>query len=109
MFYKDLNNSCIVHTRHSSQTSASGIYIIFQSKNKSLFLLSNDFDYIYLITRLKLAKVFDVSVDFELSVYDKEVLKKINDIEKLDRDTKKHLFFLIDNVLQNFKTKKTFA
>lgn len=63
---------------------------------------------------LKLAKVFNVSVDFligegELSSYDKEVLKRIEDIERLDPDTKKHLFFLIDNVIQNFKTKKAFA
>ena len=63
---------------------------------------------------LKLAKVFNVSVDFligegEISSYDKEVLKRIEDIERLDPDTKKHLFFLIDNVIQNFKTKKAFA
>lgn len=63
---------------------------------------------------LKLAKVFNVSVDFligegELSSYDKEVLKRIEDIERLDPDTKQHLFFLIDNVIQNFKTKKAFA
>lgn len=55
----------------------------------------------------KLAKVFNVSVDFligegELSSYDKEVLKRIEDIERLDPDTKQHLFFLIDNVIQNF-------
>ena len=63
---------------------------------------------------LKLAKVFDVSVDFligegELSSYDKAVLKRMEDIERLDPDTQKHLFFLIDNVIQNFKTKKAFA
>ena len=63
---------------------------------------------------LKLARVFNVSVDFligegELSSYDKEVLKRIEDIKRLDPDTKKHLFFLIDNVIQNFKTKKAFA
>ena len=34
--------------------------------------------------------------------------KRIEDIEKLDEDTKKHLFFLIDNVIQNYKTKKAF-
>jgi transcriptional regulator with XRE-family HTH domain len=63
---------------------------------------------------LKLVKVFNVSVDFmigegRLASYDKEVLKRIDDIERLDPDTKKHLFFLIDNVIQNFKTKKAFA
>lgn len=63
---------------------------------------------------IKLSKVFNVSLDFligegELSSYDKEVLKRIDDIEKLDSATKEHLFFLIDNVIQNFKTKKAFA
>ena len=63
---------------------------------------------------LKLAKVFDVSVDFliwegELASYDKAVLKRMEDIKRLDPDTQKHLFFLIDNVIQNFKTKKAFA
>lgn len=62
---------------------------------------------------LKLAKVFNVSVDYligegELAALDKDLLKRIEDIEKLDNDTKKHLFFLIDNVIQNYKTKKAF-
>ena len=63
---------------------------------------------------LKIAKVFDVSVDFmigegQLSTYDKDVLKRINDIEQLDEDTKSKLFFLIDNVIQNYKTKQAFS
>lgn len=47
--------------------------------------------------------------DGEFSSYDKELLKRIEDIEKLDADTKQHLFFLIDNVIQNYKTKKAFS
>lgn len=63
---------------------------------------------------VKIAKVFNVSVDFligesKLSSYDKEVLKRIEDIETLDQETRKNLFFLIDNVVQNFKTKQAFA
>ena len=63
---------------------------------------------------LKIAKAFDVSVDFligeaEASNLDKAVLQRIYDIEKLDEDTKSKLFFLIDNVIQNFKTKQAFA
>ncbi len=63
---------------------------------------------------LKIANEFDVSVDFligegQLSTYDKEVLKRIDDIEQLDEDTKNKLFFLIDNIIQNFKTKRAFA
>lgn len=58
--------------------------------------------------------VFNVSVDFlsgegELSSYDKELLKRLEEIEKLDQTTKEHLFFLIDNVIQNYKTKKAFS
>ena len=63
---------------------------------------------------IKIAKVFNVSVDYiigegVLSQYDKEVLKRIEDIEKLDDETKNKLFFLIDNVIQNFKTKQAFT
>ena len=62
---------------------------------------------------LKLAKVFNVSVDFlvgegEFSSFDKDLIKRIEDIEKLDSDIKQHLFFLMDNVIQNFKTKQAF-
>lgn len=63
---------------------------------------------------LKIANTFDVSVDFligegSLSNYDKEVLKRIDDIEKLDEETKSKMFFLIDNIIQNFKTKQAFS
>jgi transcriptional regulator with XRE-family HTH domain len=63
---------------------------------------------------LKLSKVFNVSVDYlvgegQLANYDKEVLKRIEDIEQLDKETQNKLFFLIDNVVQNFKTKQAFA
>ena len=63
---------------------------------------------------LKIAKTFNVSVDYligeaQLSSYDKEVLKRIEDIEHLDEDTRSKLFFLIDNVIQNFKTKQAFS
>ena len=43
-----------------------------------------------------------------ISNYNKEVLKRIEDIENLDEDTKNKLFFLIDNVIQNYKTKQAF-
>ena len=63
---------------------------------------------------VKLARVFNVSVDFligegQLSALDKDLLKRIEDIEQLDEPTKEHLFFVIDNVIQNFKTKKAFS
>ncbi|WP_411973586.1 hypothetical protein ACLCDV_10095 [Sphingobacterium sp. Lzh-3] len=57
--------------------------------------------------------MFNVSVDYiigkgELATLDKDLLKRIEDIEKLDEVTKQYLFFLIDNVIQNNKTKKAF-
>jgi transcriptional regulator with XRE-family HTH domain len=63
---------------------------------------------------IKLARVFNVSVDFmigegKLSDLDKDLLKRVEDIEELDSETKQHLFFLIDNVIQNYKTKKAFG
>lgn len=63
---------------------------------------------------VKLATVFNVSTDFligdgQTAHYDKEVLRRIEDIEKLDGDTKSKLFFLIDNVIQNFKTRQAFT
>ena len=63
---------------------------------------------------IKLAAVFDVSVDFllgegETAKFDKSVLKRMTDIEKLDSDTRDKLYFLIDNVVQNFKAKKAYA
>ena len=63
---------------------------------------------------LKMAKSFDVTVDYiigegQLSNYDKDVLKRIEDIEQLDDETRSKLFFLIDNIIQNFKTKQAFS
>jgi len=63
---------------------------------------------------LKLARAFEVSIDYligegQLASFDNEVLRRMEDIENLDDDTKNKLFFLIDNVLQNVKAKKAFA
>lgn len=63
---------------------------------------------------LKIAKALDVNIDFlvgegEFSSFDKDTVKRIEDIERLDDDTRKHLFFLIDNIIQNFKTKQAFS
>jgi len=63
---------------------------------------------------IKIAEVFNVSLDFLISEgkllkYDKETTKRIEDIEKLDDETKEKLFFLIDNIIQNFKAKQAFS
>jgi transcriptional regulator with XRE-family HTH domain len=59
---------------------------------------------------LKIAKAFDVSVDYlvgegQLSTYDKEVLKRIEDIEHLPEEDKNHLFYVIDNLIKAVKLK----
>ncbi len=59
---------------------------------------------------LKIANEFNVSVDFligegQLSTYDKEVLKRIDDIEQLPEEDKNHLFYLIDNLVKASKLK----
>lgn len=63
---------------------------------------------------IKLTRVFNVSVDYligegKLSDLDKNLLKRVEDIEELDSETKQHLFFLIANVIQKYKTKKAFG
>jgi len=65
-------------------------------------------------TIVKLANTFGVSVDFllgegELAKFDKALLKRMEDIERLDTDTRRYLFFVIDNIIQNFKAKKAYA
>lgn len=62
----------------------------------------------------KMAQVFDVTVDFligsgENASYDKETVERINDIQKMDNNTKSVLFNVIDTYIQNFKTKQAFA
>jgi hypothetical protein len=41
--------------------------------------------------------------------YDKETVERINDIQKMDSNTKSILFNVIDTYIQNFKTKQTFV
>ena len=62
----------------------------------------------------KIAKVLEVSTDYligegKVAHYDKEVIRRIEDIQELDQETQHKLFFLIDNVVQNFKTRQAFA
>ena len=59
---------------------------------------------------LKIAKTFDVSIDYligegSLSTYDKAILKRINDIEHLPNEDKQHIFYLIDNLVKAAKLK----
>lgn len=63
---------------------------------------------------LKLAKAFNVTVDFllgegEYASLDKDTVDRINDIQKMDQSTRSILFNVIDTYIQNFKTKQAFA
>lgn len=59
----------------------------------------------------KIAEVFAVTIDYLIGkdhnmAVDKKTLKRMQDIDKLDDNTKDKLFFLIDNVVQTPKQKK---
>ena len=62
----------------------------------------------------RMAKAFGVTVDFLIgeggnASYDKQTVERINDIQKMDADTKNILFNVIDTYIQNFKTKQAFV
>ena len=63
---------------------------------------------------VKLAKAFNVTTDYlindgQYSHYDKEIIKRIEAIEELDDDTRSKLYFLIDNITQNYKARQAYA
>lgn len=62
----------------------------------------------------KIADAFEVSMDYLVGEganvsFDKKNLKRLQDIEKLDDSTKDKLYFVIDNIVQNYKAKKALA
>ena len=62
----------------------------------------------------KIADAFAVSLDYLVgeginASFDKKSLTRLQDIEKLDADTKEKIYFVIDNIIQNVKAKKAFA
>jgi len=62
----------------------------------------------------KIADAFEVSMDYLVGegvnvAFDKKNLKRLQDIEKLDDATKDKLYFVIDNIVQNYKAKKAYA
>jgi len=63
---------------------------------------------------LKLAKVFNVSVDYLLGEgkhanYDKETIKRLEDIQNLDEDTKHTLFKIVDTFLRDAKARQAYS
>lgn len=60
-----------------------------------------------------MAIALDVSLDYLVGntdlKLDSEITKKIVDIQKLPETERSHLFFVLDNILQNIRTKVAFA
>lgn len=62
---------------------------------------------------LKLAKVFDVSVDYLLGEgknarFDSEMIKRLEDIEELPQVDKERVFYLIDLIIRDHKASKAY-
>lgn len=61
----------------------------------------------------KIADALEVSLDFLAGkiaiLMDKQILNRIEDIEKLPDDKKNYIFNLIDMCLRDFKTKQAYA
>jgi transcriptional regulator with XRE-family HTH domain len=63
---------------------------------------------------LKIAKVFDVPVDYLLgegkhATYDNDTIKRIEEIHALDGGTKSILFNLIDTYIRDAKARRAYA
>ena len=63
---------------------------------------------------VKLAKAFEVSVDYLLgeglnATYDKEMVKRLDELENLPQDEKQQVFHYMDLVIRDYKTKKAYA
>ena len=63
---------------------------------------------------LKIAQAFEITVDFllgegEFAEYDKKIIDRINNIHKMDEQTRSILFNVIDTYIQNFRTKQAFS
>jgi len=63
---------------------------------------------------LKLAQVFDVPVDYLLgegkhATYNKDTVKRLEDIESLDTSTKSVIYNIIDTFLRDAKARKAYA
>ncbi len=63
---------------------------------------------------VKIAKIFDVPVDYLLgegkhAAYDRETVKRIDEIEALDNNTKAVLFNIIDTYLRDYKARSAYT
>lgn len=61
----------------------------------------------------KIAQELGVSLDYLVGntdlLLDASIIKKIQEIQKLPEKDRDHLFYIVDNILQNVKAKKAFA
>ncbi|MBB6272985.1 transcriptional regulator with XRE-family HTH domain [Pedobacter cryoconitis] len=62
---------------------------------------------------VKLAKAFQVSVDYLLgegpnASYDKEMIKRLDELETLPESEKQHIFHYMDLIIRDYKTKKIY-
>ena len=63
---------------------------------------------------VKLAKAFDVSVDYLLgegqnATYDKEMVKRLDELERLPVNEKQQVFHYMDLIIRDYKTKSAYA
>lgn len=63
---------------------------------------------------VRLAKAFNVSVDFLLgeganASYDKEMIKRLEEVENLPPLEKDRIFHFIDLIIRDFKTSRAYA
>jgi hypothetical protein len=60
-----------------------------------------------------MAQALGVSLDYLVGhtefLLDTDVIKKIQEIQKLPQEDKNHLFYVVDNILQNARAKQAFA
>ncbi|WP_202405916.1 hypothetical protein [Hufsiella ginkgonis] len=62
----------------------------------------------------RLAKAFEVSVDYLLgeglnASYDKEMIKRLDELESLPEEEKRRIFEYIDLIIRDYKTKKNYG
>ncbi|WP_181872094.1 hypothetical protein [Marinilabilia salmonicolor] len=60
-----------------------------------------------------MAQALGVSLDYLVGntefLLNTDVIKKIQEIQKLPQEDRNHLFYVVDNILQNVRAKQAFA
>ncbi len=61
----------------------------------------------------KIANALNISLDYLVGntdlELDTETLKRVEDISKLSKEDKKHIYILLDALIRDFKTKKAYS